>query len=111
MKTSLDEIEKRLPYRESQDYLDSLVDRAVDGAIKQHAAVKRRWRSGLMATSAAAVVLLLIGIGLKAFFYHDMATTRSAVAAASPLDDFLSSLDDTEASQLTYYEIEEIPEY
>ena len=95
MKTSLDEIEKRLPYRESQDYLDSLVDRAVDGAIKQHAAVKRRWRSGLMATSAAAVVLLLIGIGLKAFFNHDMATT----------------LDDTEASQLTYYEIEEIPEY
>ena len=29
----------------------------------------------------------------------------------SPLDEFLNTLSDEEAAQLTFYEIEEIPEY
>lgn len=109
MNESLDEKEKRLPYKESQEYINSLIDRAVENAIMSSPEVRRRWRPGLM-VSAAAVALLVIGIGLKAF--HDERTaTTTVMAIESPLDEFLNTLDDDEAAMLQCYDVEDIPEY
>ena len=110
MSEQLNDIGKRLPYQESEEYLNELIDAKTENAIRLQgrANTRKRWR--IMAASAAAVVLLLIGFGVS--LMHDPAW-QPIVAQSSdgPLDDFLNSLSNEEAAQLPYYEIEEIPEY
>lgn len=110
MKDLLNDIGKKMPYSESQEYLDGLIDRTTDQAIKQHivASSKRRW--GVMAASAAAVALLLVSIGLTVMNNESQRPSVS-FQAQSPIDEFLGSLTDEEVAQLPYIEIEEIPEY
>lgn len=107
----------KMPYVESQDYLDRLIASARDNAIKQTALSKlygkpihlsKRWISTAVA-SAAVLVILLIGTW-KYFGVHSSHLTANTVVE-SPLDIFLEQLSEEEAYQLTYYEIEEIPEY
>lgn len=107
---SFNNIGKRLPYRESEDYLDALIDKATQHAILQNKKVKQpAWRLKWI-TSAAAVVLILIAIGV-AVMQHESRNTAATLQANGPLDEFLNTLSDEEAAQLQYYEIEEIPEY
>lgn len=110
MKEFSDEIGKKMPYNESEEYLDSLIDRATEQAIKQHAGDRGSHRWMVMAASAAAVALLLISIGVTVMNYE---SRQSAVTlqAEGPIDEFLSSLTDEEVAQLPFIEIEEIPEY
>ena len=110
MKELSDEIGKKMPYNESEEYLDNLIDRATEQAIKQHAVGRGRHRWTVMAASAAAVALLLISIGVTVMNYE---SRQNAVTlqAEGPIDEFLSSLTDEEVAQLPYIEIEEIPEY
>ena len=107
---SFDNIGKRLPYDESEEYLDGLLDKAAHVALQQHGKPLGRKRWGLMWASAAAVALLLVGIG-----FHELNdVNRQPVAtqqAGGPIDEFLNSLTDEEVAQLPCYEIEEIPEY
>lgn len=110
MSEQLNDIGKRLPYQESEEYLNELIDAKTENAIwvQGRANTRKRWR--IMAASAAAVVLLLIGFGVS--LMHDQARqTIVAQSSDGPLDEFLSTLSDEEAAQLPYYEIEEIPEY
>ena len=102
------EIGKRIPYRESEEYLDNLIDTATDKALARHAASKSRHRR-LMVATTAAMVLLIIGFGIAHFNGKDHQPV--AETNQGPLDEFLSTLSDEEAAQLTFYEIEEIPEY
>lgn len=107
---SFDNIGKKLPYHESEEYLDSLMDKAARVALQQHGRAKVSKRRSLIWASAAAVALLLIGIGFHEL--NDM--NRQSVAtiqADGPFDEFLNSLTDEEVAQLPYFEIEEIPEY
>lgn len=110
LKDILNDIGKKMPYNESEEYLDGLIDRATDQAIKQHivARGKRRW--GVMAASAAAVALLLVSIGLTVM-NNESQRPDVTLQTQSPIDEFLSSLTDEEVAQLPYIEIEEIPEY
>ena len=110
MKELSDEIGKKMPYNESEEYLDNLINRATEQAIKQHAVGRGRHRWTVMAASAAAVALLLISIGVTVMNYE---SRQNAVTlqAEGPIDEFLSSLTDEEVAQLPYIEIEEIPEY
>lgn len=110
MKDLLNDIGKKMPYSESQEYLDGLIDRTTDQAIKQQivARSKRRW--GVMAASAAAVALLLVSIGLTVMNNESQRPTVS-LQSQGPIDEFLGSLTDEEVAQLPYIEIEEIPEY
>lgn len=108
---SFDNIGKRLPYDESEEYLDGLLDKAAHVALQQHGRPQGRKRRGLMWASAAAVALLLMGIG-----FHELNNdvNRQPVVthqAGGPIDEFLNSLTDEEVAQLPCYEIEEIPEY
>lgn len=107
MNKEFDDIGKRMPYRENGEYLDNLIDAMTENAIHQsNTGSKSRMR--MMIASAAAVALLVIGIGLTLFNgKNDPVTTSDQ----GPLDEFLSTLSDEEAAQLSFYEIEEIPEY
>ena len=111
MEELFDRIGKQLHYHESEEYLDNLMDKAADAALQQQGkqpSGKKHW--GLMWASAAAVALLLIGIG-----FHELNDVNrqpaATVQASGPFDEFLNSLTDEEVAQLPYYEIEEIPEY
>ena len=105
----MNDIGKRLPYNERAEYLSSLVDSATEKAIVHDAHARRRRRLSMMAASVAAVALLVIGIGVAV--NNNISSIPVTAQADGPLDEFLNTLTDEEAAQLTYYEIEEIPEY
>lgn len=109
MNSIFDNIGKRMPYQESGEYLDNLIDVSTEKAITQHVSAKKNRHRGLMATSAAAVALLIIGFGI-AFFNGDN-SQKVIMNDQGPLDEFLNTLSDEEAAQLSFYEMEEIPEY
>lgn len=101
------DIKKRMPYCESGEYLDNLIEASTQKAISQQVMTKRnrRWRL----SAAAAVALLIVGIGITLF--NGRISQQVLMSDQGPLDEFLSSLSDEEAAQLTFYDIEEIPEY
>ena len=110
MKDILNDIGKKMPYSESQEYLDGLIDRATEQAVKQLVVTRSRRRWGVMVASAAAVALLLVSIGLSVM-NNESQRPDVTLQTQSPIDEFLSSLTDEEVDQLPYIEIEEIPEY
>lgn len=93
MKT-FDEIRGSLPYRESPEYLDNLLERCRENALKQAPAQKRLrpWLYGVAA--AVAAVLLTLGVTLL-------------VPRKSPMERFLASLSDDEAATLVVYDFAE----
>lgn len=110
MKELLNDIGKKMPYSESEEYLDGLIDRTTDQAIKRQAMGRRRRRWGVMLASAAAVALLVISIGLTVIS-NESQQPAVTLQSGGPIDEFLGSLSDEEVAQLPYIEIEEIPEY
>ena len=110
MKELSNEIGKQMPYNESEEYLDGLIDRATEQAIKQHAVGRGRYRWTVMTASAAAVAVLLISIGVTVM-NDESRQTVVTLQSEGPIDEFLSSLTDEEVAQLPYIEIEEIPAY
>ena len=109
MNQIFNDIEKRMPYRESEEYLSDLIDKSTEKAIMQHSAAGKNWRRLLMAASAAAVALLILGFGLTHF--NGRNAQLVSMSDQGPLDEFLSTLSDEEAAQLQFYEMEEIPMY
>ena len=110
MNDLLNDIGKKMPYQESKDYLDRLLEQAAQKAIMHEHKRKSSRRLAMMIISAAAVVLLVVGIGLSVTG-HGSKTVIATQQVESPMDQFLNSLSEEELSQLPYYEIEEIPEY
>lgn len=106
----LDKIGKRLPYNESDRYVDDLVERTTSEALARRPRSANRRHMGMMVASAAAALALIIGVGIT-LFHDGQQQQLSSAANAGPLDEFLNNLSDEEAAQLQYYEIEEIPEY
>ena len=109
MNNVFNDIGKKMPFRETGDYLDNLIDGATEKAITEQATAKRSRRLRLMIASAAAVALLIIGYGIALF--NARSTHQVTMNDQGPLDEFLNTLSDEEAAQLTFYELEEIPEY
>ncbi len=112
-------IQKRMPYRESDDYVKQLIDHATDQAINKAAEARQpraktrsmRW---MAAAAAVAAVMALAGIAYNSQPTAYDSDTLTAMADYNddrgPIDDFLDNLSDEEAQLLAYYEIEEIPE-
>ena len=110
MNDFFNDIGKKMPYQENEAYLDHLIEQATKQAIMQGHKRRSSPRLAMIITSAAAVVLLVVGIGLTVI-NHGNKTATPVQQVESPIDQFLSSLSDEEVAQLPYYEIEEIPEY
>ena len=110
----LDEIGKQLPYTESEEYLEQLMARATEEAIARNRHKANVHHMRVWIASAAAVALLLAGIGIAHYSRTNEQPRPVATVVqteTSPIDEFLSTLTDEEAQLLAYYEIEEIPEY
>ena len=110
MNDLLNDIGKKMPYHESEAYLGHLIEQATEQAIIHEHKRKSSGRLAVMLTSAAAVVLLVVGIGLTVI-NHGSNKALASQQVESPIDQFLNTLSDEEVAQLPYYEIEEIPEY
>lgn len=106
-----DNIGKKLPYNESETYLDNLINEATENAVKHHNLTKRKKRWNMIAISAAASALLIIGIGTTLLHKQNKATADMTLNSEGPIDEFLNNLTDEEVAILTDYELEEIPEY
>ena len=123
-----EDIQKRMPYAESKDYLNRLIEQSTEQAILQAGKPKARVRTlRPLITSAAAAAILLLIIAVtqlrpasdqlaEAELPQDTITLAAdnallADASDGPIDEFLNTLTDDEAQQLSYYEIEEEPEY
>ena len=103
-------IGKRMPYAESEDYLNRLISQATEQAISQGQKAKTRPLRTWIAAAAAALVLIA-GLTIT-YFHQDRAEELVAEQTTTgPIDQLLNNLTDDEAQQLAYYEIEDIPEY
>ena len=109
MNQIFNDIGKRMPYQESEEYLNDLIDKSIEKAVMQHSAARRNWSRMLMAASVAAMTLLILGLGVTLFNGWDAQPV--SMSDQGPLDEFLSTLSDEEAAQLQFYEMEEIPMY
>lgn len=104
-------IKKRMPYAESDDYLNQLIERSTEEAIRRAAKPKARLSlKRPVVTAIAAAMALLLVVGITQFRPQ---TEQQVVEASNdgPIDEFLNNLTDEEAQFLAYYEVEEIPEY
>ncbi len=103
------DIEKRMPFVESQDYINNLISKSTDAAISQkknsHKSSIRMWIA-----SAAASVVILAGVGIT-YLNNSTSDVITAENTSSPIDQFLNNITDEEVQMIAYYEIEDIPEY
>jgi len=110
-------IGKRMPYAESEDYLNGLISQATEQAILQGARGKEQGASGktrvirMWMAAAAAALVLIGGVAITYFHQNDTEELVAEQTTTGPIDHFLDNLTDDEAQQLAYYEIEDIPEY
>lgn len=114
---------RSMPFAEPEGYVAHLVARHTAQAIESgHAAASahqhpatpiRRWR---WAGVAASLLLMLaagwtmVNMSNPSRTDHDAQRIASA-AQKSPLDAYLESIDDEEASLMEYYEIEEVESF
>lgn len=102
-------IGKRMPYAESDEYLSQLLSQATEKAISQPTATTKRTTRTWLAAAAIATLLAVAGIS---YFQHQPATGQlSASLEESPIEQFLNELSDDDVQLLACYDIEEIPEY
>lgn len=108
-------IAKRMPYAESEDYVQQLVGRATENAIAQVRKPKAKTRPLHWMAAAAAITALMALAGVTYMGSQQSAETLTAQAISDedmgPIDEFLDNLTDEEAQLLAYYDIDEIPEY
>ena len=112
MNDKFNNVGKRLPYHERDEYIDELIDRSVQRALDrpQVPRVNHLGRKRMIWASIAAIALFAIGIQVM-LNYHDPQQPQAVMADEAPIDQFLNSISDEEAAQLQCFEIEEIPEY
>lgn len=95
----------KLPYKESESYVDVLVQRSVETASLQ-GKVERKINRNLVYTlvgvAAAAAIVLAVVIP---------SGRKTVQPAGSPIEMFLASISDSEAAMIVDWPIEEIPEY
>ncbi len=103
------DIEKKMPFVESKDYINNLISKSTDVAISQgekaHKSSVRMW-----VASAAASIVILTGIGIT-YFHSTTPADIIAENTSSPIEQFLNNITDEEVQMIAYYEIEDIPEY
>ncbi len=110
MKELKKKVGKSLPYSETDDYVAQLITRSADAAISEVVPSRKRsvvlhWRK--IAVSAAAVLAL----GLLCFSKLSGESDYEKYQNSMPLSEVLNSLSDEKLMHVSYYVIEDIPEY
>ena len=126
------------PYKENDEYVDTLVRKATENAITKGKERKGKKRIILTLTSIGAAAACLIAvintgrimenrIGTKdnagkniakasvtnkqAKVVNKKSDTQTKQAELSPLDEFMANTSLEEKTMIAYYEVDEIPEY
>ena len=106
----------RMPFAESEEYVQELVARATERAFVSRD-FRARSRRHLRWAAAAGVALLLAGAGAIHYYSMPMPNVSGQTADVlalhedSPVEDFLDGLSDEDVQLLACYEMENIPEY
>ena len=100
---------KRMPYKESDDYVARLIAKSADVAIAQaKQSQKARFKTVLVRwCSVAAMVAIIVG----ACWWNTPESDFEQYKNSAPLADVLDSMSDEQVMSLYCYELEEIPEY
>lgn len=100
---------KRMPYKESDEYVAQLIQNCADRAVREarkspFQKVKHiAWKVG-----AAAAILV---VGVLMFFSISNDSEYDIYMQSEPLADVLASMSDEQVMDLYCYELDEIPEY
>lgn len=100
---------KRMPYKESEEYVSLLIDKSVgkalaDSSKRNGVAVKMFW----LRLSGVAAVLALV---LAAYLGFMNESEFDVYKDSATLAEVLASMSDEQVMDLYCYEIDEIPEY
>ncbi|MBQ3636220.1 MAG: hypothetical protein II951_11485 [Bacteroidales bacterium] len=99
-----DNVGRRLPFSETDEYLDNLISRSTEAAIDAPRKSSPTWYTAAVAASLA----LIIATG---FYFLSFQSPDVYVAEADSVEDFLYSLSDEDVSLLAFSDYDEIPEY
>lgn len=107
MKTNMEQFPgKRVPYKESDEYVARLISECADKAVRkqpQALVVKVVWRVCAVAAIMLSAVLM--------FFNLTGESEYERYLDSAPLSEVLSQMSDEDLMCVSYYEEYEIPEY
>lgn len=111
----LEDVNKKMPFHEPNEYVNQLVDAATERAIR-HSKQKAHNASSQVFMRIAAVGLVVLSLAGLGWFYQPTTLEETELANVSatqngPLQAFLNNISDEDAQMISYYEIETIPEY
>ena len=96
-----------LPYKESTEYVEQLVKRCKDTAIREANPNKRIIKPWFWSfTGIVAAAAVAVGV----FLWPPKSSSSDISITSSPIDSFLASLSDEEAAMIVDLPIDDIPE-
>ncbi len=105
---TIEQAGRKMPFNEKDGYVEQLVSRTTEQAIRQSARNKAHTVPLRFVAAIAASVQLLLGATLMWYNTQDEPQTLARTEQQDPLGNFLNSITDEEARQIEFYEIEEI---
>ncbi|MDD2961875.1 MAG: hypothetical protein PHR45_07335 [Muribaculaceae bacterium] len=106
---NFEETTKNMPYVETQEYIDNLIERCADraqgGAENKNLGLLFR----RVAIGSAAVAALFVGVFFTARL--DEGDALAQVEESKSLEQVLSTMSNEQIDALTAYSLDEIPEY
>lgn len=126
MNDLMNKVGKRLPYGETDDYVNRLIERCADRAIasapsRRSARIRRLWIGW---SSAAAVVAVAATAALRVAVHQprsadeavagmamNIESSAESVERSEPLNVVLTQMTDDQLASITYYCTDDIPEY
>lgn len=102
-----DDINTDLPYKETDEYVETLVARCSEEAIRLSKAGKKTERHSHRPWLYGAVSIAAAAIAITVFIWRPNHSNSSL----SPIDSFLSGLTQEEIQMISDWTIDEIPEY
>ena len=104
-------IDKRMPYTEREDYVKQLISQTTERTISMSKHQSLKLRTYRLTAIAAAVTALLVIAGVTLVNAPSEQMVAQNTEVNSPMDEFLSSISDEEAQLLASYTIETVPDY
>lgn len=102
---------EKATFRETPAYVDHLVARCTEAALRQAPKRQQRLRLRRRITAVAASAIIVLGVGLSLNTFHTDPPSTETAAYSSPLDSYLAHITDEEAQLMVAYEVEDFQEY
>ncbi len=94
MNNDLHNMTKKMPYAESEEYMERLIERCADTAIAERGRPRRSWGAIAACAAAAAAVIIAVTVTWKSATTMEQAENAIEVAAAA-IDEAGTALEET----------------